>query len=239
MRVSKYYELGRNQATLDFVDVDIKKDVKLFIDPRALLALNNELGNYCVGQVQSFFQTVLLCVKEERHDEAIGLLNILREPNETHLGLSQGESRGTALGDQSSVNVWEKLTKSQAAASGLIEDLEDTILFIPGISYDRISDITTNIIRDALIIYTQEVCAYYGIPVIQQVASGPIWDAESKKWKMEYTSLPLPDNEKLLLVPKALVRKTMHYDDDEYYRHFILEFLREKELNANSGLVHV
>ena len=90
-----------------------------------------------------------------------------------------------------------------------------------------------------MILYTQEVCAFYGIPVESDVNSGPLWDAEDKIWKNEYTSLPLPENKKLLLVPKAIVRKSMHYDEDEYYRHFILDFLREKELADNSSLIVV
>ena len=41
-------------------------------------------------------------IKEGKHNSAINLLSVLREPNETHLGLSTGpRSRGHALGDGS------------------------------------------------------------------------------------------------------------------------------------------
>jgi hypothetical protein len=59
MRVSEYYSLGRRQSTLDFIDVDVKTDTKLFIDPSALLYLNNDFGNNCVFLVQNFFSTVI------------------------------------------------------------------------------------------------------------------------------------------------------------------------------------
>ena len=60
--------------------------------------------------------------------------------------------------------VWEALSRSEAVTTGLIEDLEDTILFVPGIGFDIISDIATNIIRVQLIEFTQDVCGYYNIP---------------------------------------------------------------------------
>jgi hypothetical protein len=42
-----------------------------------------------------------------------------------------------------------------------------------------------------------------------------------------------------VLVPKAIVRKHSEYDAGEYYRHFLLEHLREIELDANSSLVEL
>jgi hypothetical protein len=82
--------------------------------------------------VQDFFQTVLNAIKGGDHNKARMLLGQLREPNETRLGLSRGRARGRALGDQSARDVWEALRKSEAVQSGLLEDLEDTILMVEG-----------------------------------------------------------------------------------------------------------
>jgi hypothetical protein len=84
-------------------------------------------------------------------DVGEALLRALREPNETHLGLSKGRSRGHALGNESAHDVWSALSRSEAAKSGLLKDLEDTVLMIEGISVDIVSDMTTNIIRGPLI----------------------------------------------------------------------------------------
>jgi hypothetical protein len=48
MRVSQYFELGRSQPTLDFVDVDIATDIPVFISPRALTLLPSSWGHECV-----------------------------------------------------------------------------------------------------------------------------------------------------------------------------------------------
>ena len=167
------------------------------------------------------------------------LSKICTRTNETHLGLSRGAARGRGLGRESARDVWEDLKNSEAVKSGLLEDLEDTILMIEGISADIISDITTNIIREPLIHYTQDMAAYYRIPLMPQVNSGPLWDPKKQEWYSELLSLPVTSAGKLLLVPKIIVRQRMDYDADEYYRHYLLEHLQEVELAANTELVQL
>lgn len=239
MRVSQRFNLGRTQPTLDFVDVDTARDARLFIDPRALKLLRSEWADECVSLVQDFFRTVLEAIREGRNDDARRLLVQLREPNETHLGLSQGLSHGRALGPESSVKVWEALRDSEAVASGLLEELEDAILMVDGVGWDIVSDITTNIIREPLIQYTQDMAGYFGIPLTEDVSSGPLWDPSTGQWNIEYTRLPTTQEGKLLLVPKIIVRAKMEYDADEYFRHYLLEDLRDEELGARSSLVEL
>src|SRR5688572_20511447 len=239
MRVSEHYGLQRTQPTLDFVDVDIYGDTSVFIDPRALRLLPDAWGNECVSLVQNFFRTVLRAIKENNNEFGHALLRTLREPNETHLGLSKGQARGRGIGRQSAIGVWDALSKSEAAKSGLLEELEDTILMIDGISADIISDVTTNIIRKPLILYTREKAKYYGIPLVPDIDSGPLWDPEKARWYSVFTPMPVIQHKKLLLVPKAIVRTRMEYDVGEYYRHYLLERLREIELSANTELVYL
>lgn len=239
MRVSEYFSLGRTQPTLDFVDVDIREDVKIFVDPRAIRLIPTEWGEECVALIQEFFSAVLNAIKNGEDEVARSLLENLGEPNETHLGLSQGRSRGRALGPHSAKDVWEALSKSEAARTGLLQDLEDTILMVEGVSTDIVSDISTNLIRAPLIRYTQDICRFYGIPLNDDVDSGPMWDPSEKRWYSEFVQLPMTTEGKLLLVPKVCVRKRMAYDADEYYRHYILEHLRSVELSSNSELVEL
>ncbi|MGH6876903.1 MAG: hypothetical protein ACREHV_05915 [Rhizomicrobium sp.] len=239
MRVSAYYKLGRSQTTLDFVDVDISGDTRVFISPTALLHLPSAWGNECVSLIQNFFGTVLGHIRAGRQGDAIALLSALREPNETHLGLSADEAHGRALGSKSAREVWTALSHSEAAKSGLLEDLEDTVLMIYGISVDIVSDMTTDIIREPLIRYTQEVCQQYRIPLQDGVDSGPLWDPSRKTWHSRFEKLPVTPAGRLMLVPKAIVRRHLLYDAHEYYRHYLLEHLRSRELDANSSLVEL
>lgn len=239
MRVSKYYKLGRTQPSLDFVDVDIAMDTPVFISPKAIAMQQSEWADRCVSLIQNFFETVLDLIKNGKDAEARKLLGMLREPNETHLGLSKGKSRGRALGSESAKDVWRALSKSEAAKSGLLKDLEDTVLLIEGISVDIVSDIATNIIRQPLIEYTQEMAELMGIPLVEGVASGPMWEPRKKAWFTDFVKMPVTKSGTLLLVPKSIVRRHLEYDAGEYYRHYLLEHLRVVELTANSGLVEV
>jgi hypothetical protein len=237
-RVSEFFRLERTQPTLDFVDVDVTNDLRVFVDPHALRLLRSEWGNECATLVQNFFETVMQAIREGEDGLARQLLSSLHEPNETHLGLSAGESRGRAMADGLANDVWDALSSSEAAESGLLEDLEDAVLLVDGISSDIISDVTTNIIRQSLIAYTQTVCQWYSIPLIDDVDSGPMWDPESKEWFNDFEPMPVAASGKLLLVPKSIVRRRVDYDAEEYYRDFILENLRDQELSSpNSELV--
>src|ERR1700761_2550079 len=162
MRVSEYYKLERTQSELDFVDVDIYGDVPLYVDPRALRLLRNPWGQEAVALVQDFFTAVLEAIRHDDEKEGQRLLAGLSEPNETHLGLSRGKAKGSGLGKGLALAVYRSLRASDAVkAEGLLEDLEDTALMVEGIDRDRISDITTNLIREPLIRYTQEISRYY------------------------------------------------------------------------------
>jgi hypothetical protein len=236
-RVSTIFNLRRSQATLDFVDVDVERDTRVFISPRALTLMQTDWGDGCVSLIQNFFERVLQLIKDGKNRDAEALLQELREPNETHLGMSREKSRGRALGNESAHDVWTALSQSAAAKSGLIQDLEDTVLLIPGISVDIVSDITTNIIRGPLIEYTQEQAKQLGIPLTQGVPSGPMWHPGRGEWITQFVELPMTKTGKLLLVPKSVVRRTSLYDMQYFYRHYMLEEMQREELKAGSALV--
>ncbi|OEJ35602.1 hypothetical protein BGK67_09810 [Streptomyces subrutilus] len=133
----------------------------------------------------------------------------------------------------------EKLAESEAARTGLIQDLEDTAFFIDSVDKDIISDVTTNIIRGPLISYTQQMAELFGIPLERGVVSGPVWNPVSLEWENGFTELPTPDGNKLLLVPKVIVRRSMHMSRSEYYRNHLVPVLQEEEADsASRGLAN-
>lgn len=229
-RVSEFYRLGRTQPTLDFVDVDVRGDVRVFLDPRAFRLLQSDWGEQCRDLLRTFFAEVLAAITAGDPIHARALLSKLREPNETHLGFSAGASRGHGLGRESGQSVADALSASRAARTGLLQDLEDTVLLVPRIGHDVLSDITTNVLRGPLIAYTRQQADMHDIPTAQ-VASGPVWDPAGASWEESFVELPAPDHRKLLLVPKALVRYRMDFDKDEYYGDYLIPMLQDEELS--------
>jgi hypothetical protein len=97
VRISKYFKLGLTQASLDFVDVDTTGDTKVFLSPTAISALPSDWGNHCVYLIRNFFGQVLQMIKAGKNLSAEQLLLVLREPNETHLGLRRGNRKAAHL----------------------------------------------------------------------------------------------------------------------------------------------
>lgn len=234
--MSEHYTLELTQPSLDFVDVRLDTDVPLFVDPTALNLLDTEWGAKCRGLIHDYFSLVLEHISNGDHAKARGLLAVLSEPNETHLGLSKRRSRGHGMGKGLAVKMWQALNGSSAVRTGLIKDLEDTALMIDGIASDVISDIVTNIIREPLLEYTVEMANQYGIP-LEPHGTRKLWDAQAKKWVVKDMPQAIVNGKRLMLVPKAIVRKSISFDAGEYYNKYLLEQLQEEE--ASQGLVRI
>lgn len=239
-RVSDKFGLGVTQGALDFVDVNVAGDTPVYIEPRAIRTQTGDWADSCVGLLQTFFEALLAAVKAGDSGAVTRLLSHTSEPNETHLGQSRGVARGRGLGDgKKGEDMMKALTASRAAGSGLLKDLEDAALLVPTMGRDTISDITTNIIRGPLIQYTQEQCVLHSIPMEIQ-DSGMVWSDIRKEWESGFVDLPRASGDKLLLVPKSIVRFNPMYDMGNYYRGYLRPIYEAEELgNPASGLVQV
>lgn len=237
MNFSGYFGLGVTQSQLDFVDIPLETDIPLFIDPFALSLNSDRFSINSHNIVCSFFQTVIDLIKNNNDNEAFYLLSKLKEPNETHLGLSENDPHGSGIGGGTSSNLFDALKESSAVKTGFINSLEESELMIDGISKDRISDLTTNIIRDELLQYTKNQCKNWNIPT-QNVSVGFVYDTERVRWIPKYSEVPVVENKFILLVPKFIVRYDMAYDSNKYYRGFVLDYLQSDEINKGSSLVH-
>lgn len=235
---SEYYILNKNQYELDFVDVPVNNgDIPLFIDPYAISKREDRWSVDSHNAIVDFFQGVIDKIKEGEPNKAKYMLSGLREPNQTRFGLSIGKKpRGRGIGGNQAESLYSALVDSTAVKTGFIKDLEECELLIEGISRDKISDITTNIVRHKLIEYTQTQCEIWDIPV-GSVPSGMIWDHVNEKWSSHYVNLPKCHGKSVILVPKAVARFDLEFNHQEYYQHFVLNFLQEEHLSANSSLV--
>lgn len=230
-RVSGYYNLGVEQGGLDFVDVDVLGDVPVYIDPTAIRVQSGDWVEACAHSLYTFFDALLGAIRADDLTKIKQLIYPLSEPNETHLGVSKGRSRGRSLGSRKKADeLVGALRRSRAIKSGLIEDLEDTVLFVDGIGKDILSDITTCVIRAHLIEYTVNQSRFHGIP-LQTQHSGRYWDSERREWADGYVDLPRGPEGLLILVPKAIVRLHPTYEKGHFYRGFLRPYFEETELN--------
>ncbi|RZJ47799.1 MAG: hypothetical protein EOO44_21950, partial [Flavobacterium sp.] len=187
--------------------------------------------------IKSFFQTALNLITDNNVVEARKLFDHLEEPNSTCLGVSRGIPRGRGVGKSFSNDIFNNILNSEASRTGLIENIEDNILFIDGFGKDMLSDMTTNIIRKNLIEYTQSQCNLHGIPLTDGVASGYYWNMNAMHWEQVYTKQLVINGRIILLVSKGIASFSKMYTSENFYNHFVLNFMQGEEIRIKSSLV--
>jgi hypothetical protein len=237
MRISEIFNLEKTQRELDFVDVDLNTDCPLFIDTNLLAVRVDRWSEDAARTVRSFFQYVIELVQNGYVDTAKLLFEHLSEPSETFLGISQDRPMGRGVGERDATEIFNSMISSGAIESGLVEDLQDSVVFVDGVGKDKLSDMTTNIIRHHLITYTQSQCRVWGLTLTPDVPSGFYWDSASKSWMNSYEDMLIIEGKKVLLVPKAIVSYSKAYTSEQYHQHFVLNFLQDEHLRLNTSLV--
>jgi hypothetical protein len=234
--VSDHFQLGKSQSELDFVNVELNRDICLFVDPFAISIRPDPWCRTCHATIITYFQRIVDKLRAKDLDGAFESLVHLREPNETRFGYSIGRPQGAGIGDGQATKLFSALSKSAALKTGFIQSLEEAELMIEGIGRDKISDLTTNVIRKHLADYTKRQCDLHGITT-SSVALAPYYDAGSDKWIQDYLPLPVVANRPLLMVPKLIARYDFSYDQQHYYNYFVVDYLRAEALSAGSSLV--
>jgi hypothetical protein len=234
----EYFKVDTTINSNDFVDIPLTTDLPLFVDPFSFKIGDSLFDIMLNNYVVDYFQCIIDSIRADDLSKSRELLNNLREPNETHLGLSSGAPSGRGVGQKQSLALLAKLKESKAVSTGCLRDLADCELLIPGISSDKISDISINVTRHMLADYTTTICKANNIQT-KSVPAGVGWSPKDSSWVSKYAELPLYDDRPIILVPKRIVRRSLALDYHYFYDHFIVTYLQQEHLTSNSSLVKV
>lgn len=237
MRFSKAFKLKKTQAQLDFVDVDTDFDLNLFIDPYAIEMRGDDYSIELQEYLTTYFQALLDLLRSGSATAASNLTAHLGEPEDTFIGVSKGGA-GKGVGPLQAQQIVAALRRSRSFKTGTLNDLGETELFIPGISSDKLSDLTTNIIRLPLESYTAAQCKLLDVP-LKRIARPAAWNMSTLRWEAHYADIPVVNGKPVLLIPKALVRRKLTLNSREFYNHYMLNFLKEEEVRKGGSLVRV
>lgn len=160
----------------------------------------------------------------------------LHEPAETFLGVSVAEPNGKGVGAKQARQLVRSIRSSKAYVSGVLSDLSEMALFVDRVGRDKISDLTTNIIRSKLIEYTNQQCRIYNIPV-DDYNGPPMWDGIKKNWVNRTVKLPSINGVTVMLIPKLIVRRELSLNSQEFYNKQITDFLIAEHERGTSSLV--
>lgn len=235
-RFSRHFQINAPQSQLDFVDVSTSYDTKVYVDPYAIEIRDDVWSGQCSELIRSFFLEVLDALRARDDVRARNLMSHLHEPAETFLGVSKFEPKGKGVGEKQARQLVNGIKKSAAFKSGILSDLSEMALFVEGVGRDKISDLTTNIIRSKFVEYTNQRCRIYNIGT-EDYNGPPFWDSARKNWVNRTVKLPRINKTPVMLVPKLAVRRELSLNSQEFYNKQITDFLIAEHERATGSLV--
>lgn len=125
-KFSQVFHISKTQPELDFVDVSLATDNRLFVDPFALSQKLDRWSQDAHHTLVTFFQSIVDDIRSGNEDRARRLLSNLREANETRLGYSARQPQGAGIGDMQAEELFQALSDSAAVRTGFISSLEES-----------------------------------------------------------------------------------------------------------------
>lgn len=237
MRLTTFFGLP---SSIPFVDIDVDKDTPQFLDPQriARAAGNGDLIAQAADSTIRQFSTQLCqrLTSSSLSERQLGfrMLDNLNEPRETRLGMTQTGYNGHGVHTHFREEIHKAITQDLRAlvTVGVFNWLGALPLFVEGFAADRMSDMTTGIIRGHLIHYTEEMIRRYpqftrqGHSLEQHTMQ--IWDFPTHQWKSHKVDLPTAGGHPILLVPKSWVGKNIELHGQRFYNCQALGYIQRK-----------
>ena len=188
---------------LDVTNVELTRDSRLFINPAKIAFLQYDENNkHATRKLNDFFD----CIKNAKSEtEVEKILSHSSEIHYTHLGYALNLKSGNSIGDKYK----EKMAKEIISNKYLKDDdiyISDMSVFIYGVSADRISDLSTNVMLDILCEYTESVCKKENIDLVYPY-SYYFWDENTHDWNKAKAYLPTQNGNPLIFVPESMITK--------------------------------
>ncbi|MDQ0176006.1 hypothetical protein [Bacillus chungangensis] len=239
MKFSEYFELEDvTQSDLDFLDGLIDKDVPLYIDPSQIEVQEGEWFKESTRIINSFFERVFTLYRAGEKEKAEALLINAHEPNETKLGVSQGNPQGKGTSPQKLIEIFNHITDQGLLRDDLINDYSDLTIYVKDFAEDRMSDLVTNLLREKLAEYTIKQSNIYGLELTEEpIDMGVAWDLEALNWKQVSQRALMENGSPLLLVPKSIVVQKYLYTVEEYLTTVVFSWRKNYHMDKDTELV--
>lgn len=239
--VTTYYGIT---GPVPFLDVDVDDDNRLFVDPFKIRMGHGPttFANSAVACMSSFFDEITRTVVSGNgtdHARGLDLLQHFEEPRETRLGMSKHGTDGHGGSDGVGQDIWDTLRGDAAVLVriGVLHQIEDLALFVPGIDKDITSDVTTRAIFGPLIDFTNDCVANFpalaGGTGVKQFTR-QVWDPVALKWEQRKISLPTVDDKPLVLIPAEWATRNLLLNATRLYETELLGWVQLQRATRNS-----
>lgn len=237
MKISELFHVSSDE--LDFYDIDLCKDTRLFIEPGRVLVSKDEQSQRAWQDIEDFFACLVAAYGEDGSNlEQLMIAEHLHEVNATKLGYGNGRN-GKAKTPEGMMQAFSQLNDFLKQGVPISQPF-DFPLFFPKFDIDCLSDVITNILLDRLSKYTREQCErlhvgpqYFAVPKKKPY----YWDAGTHRWEVCCREQLTIDEEMILLVPKRWLRSSLYCNTDHFLHQMILHTLQNERTNIVNGKI--
>jgi len=236
MRFSKKFSI--TDPTPEFFDIDIYADTKRFVDPYCISQTPTPTGVVSQRCINFFMKELLTSIQNQSHTRSTYLCSKFNEPNGTRLGYSKIKRDGSGAGEHLAALFLEELKRIRhLIQSGIFNYLEECSLLCNELKFDRISDITIDIIKLPLIDFTQDQCRKYGISMRKTKSKLSYFCITSGLWKEDYFELPHIDDtdEFLILIPRTFIPSVPTYNPLYFSTNTAQEHFKKQAIFNNDS----
>lgn len=239
----KLYEKYNLPVDVDFINVELTTDNEYWIDPMMMYMDKSLMGKKCCEIVQQYFSVLLelaMC-----NDTINGYLYTkdFIEMNETRLGYSKNEPKGSSGGEALGKEIFDLIINSKAVKTELIGDIFDASVMIGKLGIDKMSDFITSLIFEELIDYTQSECRRYNITMKKININKMYWSYQKQDWvKGNDINLPYDEESKMAIVfiPKKFTESKLVYSYSRFYGKGMIPYLGRSAVdNRLEGLIRI
>lgn len=209
MLFSEYFNI-KCLGDEDWFNPILTQDTLLFIDPFAVFKSKDELFKDTYPEMMYFFQQAFELIAHAggnknnlSYKKAESML-LFPEENAFCLGYSKTR-RGSGTGPLWAKTLASNINSIIARGVTHISHFEELGIFCTGVGPDRLSDMTTNLLKNRFITYTQRICNLHEVPMKKVRVQNAYFDYEFKRWCDSECLLPVnpyKGNSPVILVPK-------------------------------------
>jgi len=238
--VTNYYNLNKKQEDIDFVNVNMMGDSKLFVNPILLEESTNEKF-FSLGKrkVESFFKVVFDLYATGNKEQALqNMFDHSKESNANHFGFSEKESRGNGASKHSLSNLFDTVLDTGSLRRDIMAQPVSILVFAHDFGPDRMSDLTVSILKKEFVEYTLAEARKLNIPIEpSKVSYGEYWDYETASWKdLTERWIKGADGKKLILTPKQIVSHKYGFSVDDYIRKVVWVWRKDYHVKNKTSL---
>ncbi|MDV5974056.1 UNVERIFIED_CONTAM: hypothetical protein KB574_09735 [Streptococcus canis] len=227
---------NKTHSQLDFVNIPIDKDVKLFLDPTKLHSKNlSPIFKEASQKLHSFFLEAYRLYTEFGENEVRDIFQFSSECNFIHLGYSKSKSRGTGVSEKMLFDFFQKLTSFNTAERNILLHPASLAIFVPKFAEDRTSDFLVSLLKKEIVEYSLEQAKINQLEIEQsEYDFDHYWDCASLSWKKIKHFYIKVNSKPLLLIPKCLVSQKYKFSTSHFVKTII--FPNKRNLKKYQGI---